>query len=184
MRVLTEAQKEAARDRARRWHLANRQRHLDYMRERRQTYPEKTSEEVAAAKRKNPEHYREVNRRYRTLNATRIQRVQRANYLKNRDGRLAAAARNRRETTPEQNRAKNLKRRNAPLTPDGRMWVRLVSSDPCSYCGGQSSVIDHILPIARGGNSDWDNLTAACRPCNAAKHSLGVVAFMLRGTPA
>lgn len=29
--------------------------------------------------------------------------------------------------------------------------------------------LDHVYPASRGGRSDADNLTVACRPCNRSK---------------
>lgn len=39
----------------------------------------------------------------------------------------------------------------------------------CQYCGGPADSIDHVVPRSRGGGQAWDNLVAACRPCNLAK---------------
>jgi 5-methylcytosine-specific restriction endonuclease McrA len=39
----------------------------------------------------------------------------------------------------------------------------------CQYCGRHADSIDHIVPRSRGGRDVWDNLAAACRPCNSAK---------------
>ncbi len=40
----------------------------------------------------------------------------------------------------------------------------------CQYCGSLSDLtIDHVLPRSRKGPSSWDNLTTACRNCNARK---------------
>ena len=39
----------------------------------------------------------------------------------------------------------------------------------CQYCGRRADSIDHVVPRSRGGRDVWDNLAAACRPCNAAK---------------
>ncbi len=43
----------------------------------------------------------------------------------------------------------------------------------CNYCGhkfrGDQLTLDHITPKAQGGRSTWDNLTAACAPCNRSK---------------
>lgn len=41
----------------------------------------------------------------------------------------------------------------------------------CSYCGRSDLplTIDHILPRARGGEDTWENLAAACLPCNNKK---------------
>ena len=39
----------------------------------------------------------------------------------------------------------------------------------CQYCGGTAENIDHVVPRSRGGTHTWDNVVAACRPCNARK---------------
>jgi 5-methylcytosine-specific restriction endonuclease McrA len=39
----------------------------------------------------------------------------------------------------------------------------------CQYCGGHADSIDHVLPRSRGGGHTWDNVAAACRPCNLRK---------------
>ena len=42
----------------------------------------------------------------------------------------------------------------------------------CTYCGAKEYLtIDHILPLSRGGSSNKDNLTTACRSCNSRKHN-------------
>lgn len=40
----------------------------------------------------------------------------------------------------------------------------------CKACGSTNDLeIDHVVPIARGGGDDLDNLQALCGTCNAAK---------------
>ena len=39
----------------------------------------------------------------------------------------------------------------------------------CQYCGSPAENIDHVVPRSRGGNHAWDNVVAACRPCNTRK---------------
>jgi 5-methylcytosine-specific restriction endonuclease McrA len=43
----------------------------------------------------------------------------------------------------------------------------------CQYCGKEFSSADleleHVIPRAQGGLSNWENLVAACRNCNASK---------------
>ena len=39
----------------------------------------------------------------------------------------------------------------------------------CQYCGSAAENIDHVVPRSRGGTHTWDNVVAACRPCNARK---------------
>jgi len=39
----------------------------------------------------------------------------------------------------------------------------------CQYCGGHADSIDHVVPRSKGGPHDWENVAAACRPCNLRK---------------
>ena len=40
----------------------------------------------------------------------------------------------------------------------------------CQYCGSRGDLtFDHVLPRSRGGVTSWDNVVAACSPCNLRK---------------
>lgn len=39
----------------------------------------------------------------------------------------------------------------------------------CQYCSGVADSIDHVMPRSRGGQHEWENVVAACRPCNLRK---------------
>ncbi|MGH9076061.1 MAG: HNH endonuclease [Acidimicrobiales bacterium] len=39
----------------------------------------------------------------------------------------------------------------------------------CQYCGDSAESIDHVIPKSKGGVHAWDNVVAACRPCNTRK---------------
>ena len=43
----------------------------------------------------------------------------------------------------------------------------------CQYCGATPGravlTLDHVLPRSRGGQTSWDNVVTACRPCNVRK---------------
>ena len=55
----------------------------------------------------------------------------------------------------------------------------------CQYCGATAESIDHVIPRSRGGPHSWDNVVAACRPCNARKQDrfLHETTFTLRRQP-
>jgi 5-methylcytosine-specific restriction endonuclease McrA len=57
-------------------------------------------------------------------------------------------------------------RRRAPLN---RRGVFARDGHRCQYCGGAAESIDHVVPRSRGGAHTWDNVVAACRPCNVRK---------------
>ena len=43
----------------------------------------------------------------------------------------------------------------------------------CQYCGAHDDLtFDHLIPRSRGGQTRWDNVVAACAPCNLAKGGL------------
>jgi 5-methylcytosine-specific restriction endonuclease McrA len=45
----------------------------------------------------------------------------------------------------------------------------------CQYCGGKHAshdlTFDHVTPKCMGGRTSWDNVVAACSPCNVRKDS-------------
>ena len=43
----------------------------------------------------------------------------------------------------------------------------------CQYCTSQEDLtFDHIIPRSRGGQTTWENVVAACSPCNLRKGSM------------
>lgn len=42
-------------------------------------------------------------------------------------------------------------------------------SHRCQYCGEHADSIDHVVPRSKGGPHTWENVAAACRPCNLTK---------------
>ena len=55
----------------------------------------------------------------------------------------------------------------------------------CQYCGAAAESIDHVVPRAKGGQHIWENVVAACRPCNVTKRDrlLHETSMTLRSTP-
>jgi 5-methylcytosine-specific restriction endonuclease McrA len=40
----------------------------------------------------------------------------------------------------------------------------------CQYCGSHDDLtFDHVVPRSKGGHTTWDNVVAACSPCNLLK---------------
>jgi 5-methylcytosine-specific restriction endonuclease McrA len=56
-----------------------------------------------------------------------------------------------------------------------RYNVYLRDQFTCQYCGGEFEAkqltFDHVIPRAHGGISSWQNVVAACSPCNHRKGS-------------
>jgi 5-methylcytosine-specific restriction endonuclease McrA len=55
----------------------------------------------------------------------------------------------------------------------------------CQYCHGPAESIDHVVPRSRGGGHHWENVVAACRPCNVRKRDryLEDTSMQLRSVP-
>jgi 5-methylcytosine-specific restriction endonuclease McrA len=64
-----------------------------------------------------------------------------------------------------------------PIVADA--YASILRGDRCSYCGGPSEHLDHIVAVSRGGGHVWDDLTSACSRCNMSKHDSGLLAFLL-----
>jgi 5-methylcytosine-specific restriction endonuclease McrA len=59
--------------------------------------------------------------------------------------------------------------------------IRTRLGDRCGYCGDplhDSGEVEHMLPVSRGGTSNPDNLTLACRTCNGDKGTKTVENFI------
>lgn len=43
----------------------------------------------------------------------------------------------------------------------------------CCYCGcdvtRRDATLDHVVPVSRGGKTEWTNIVTACGPCNFRK---------------
>jgi 5-methylcytosine-specific restriction endonuclease McrA len=52
-----------------------------------------------------------------------------------------------------------------------KLRLRILSRDgyQCHWCGAEANTVDHIVPVARQGTDDPENLVAACKRCNFSK---------------
>ncbi|MEB3336903.1 MAG: HNH endonuclease [Leptolyngbyaceae bacterium] len=56
------------------------------------------------------------------------------------------------------------------VPPVNRREVLRRDGHACQYCGSTRRLtLDHVLPRSKGGGHTWDNVVAACEPCNHGK---------------
>ncbi len=57
-----------------------------------------------------------------------------------------------------------------------RWWQRKTALGLCHYCGRKmvfkEITMDHLVPLARGGKSNKDNLVPSCKDCNNKKKNM------------
>lgn len=72
--------------------------------------------------------------------------------------------------------------RRAPLSARA---VMVRDSNTCQYCGDRAEGVDHVQPRSRSGMHIWENVVAACSPCNSGKGDrlLSETSFRLRSRP-
>ncbi len=67
-------------------------------------------------------------------------------------------------------------RRKARELRESQWWKRRLAKGVCGYCGQPTPprelTMDHIVPIARGGQSTRGNAVPCCKQCNNAKKQL------------
>ena len=64
-----------------------------------------------------------------------------------------------------------------------RVRLQVLARDQwtCFYCGQDANTVDHVIPIAKGGDPvSHDNLVSACRRCNSSKGSRSEGLFLQR----
>ena len=83
---------------------------------------------------------------------------------------------------------KNVSRRE-PKVRFSRRNIALRDGFRCQYCGETLAMseltLDHVVPRAVGGKTSWENIVAACKPCNFKKRNRtpAQAGMQLRSTP-
>lgn len=66
-----------------------------------------------------------------------------------------------------------LRRKRTPRFSRYNLYLRDMFT--CQYCNSTyhtqqlNLTLDHVLPISKGGRTSWENIVAACKPCNSKK---------------
>jgi len=56
------------------------------------------------------------------------------------------------------------------IPPVNRREVLRRDAHTCQYCGSKKRLtLDHVMPRSKGGQHSWNNVVAACAPCNSYK---------------
>ena len=52
-----------------------------------------------------------------------------------------------------------------------KLRLRILQRDgyECFWCAAEATTCDHVIPVARGGTDEPDNLVAACKRCNFSR---------------
>jgi 5-methylcytosine-specific restriction endonuclease McrA len=116
-----------------------------------------------------------LNQNYEPLNICSVRRALvlvlggKAELLEAAKGRIASATRA--FPFPSVIRLVHLIKRPRPRVKLTRKEIFLRDGYTCQYCGIRTSnlTIDHVIPRSRGGSHTWDNVVAACQPCNHRK---------------
>lgn len=133
----------------------------------------------------NVERKRQKDKEWRERNRERKAEADRR-WQQNNPERKLAAQKRWRKNHPEAYRSRihvDHARRYGLPKPDAdtRDFVLILEGDPCCYCGGPMEHIDHITPLAKGGEGEWFNLTASCGECNVRKSDRPALTFLLEG---
>jgi 5-methylcytosine-specific restriction endonuclease McrA len=70
----------------------------------------------------------------------------------------------------------NRERRKARELRQSQWWKNLRATNRCHYCrqsfSAKELTMDHIVPLARGGQSTKSNIVPCCKSCNTQKKYL------------
>lgn len=158
--------RQLARARSRKWRNAN---------------PDKQRAATAAWKAANSERVAMTSRIWRETNPERASARFHIWYARDPEAAKASSRERSRRWRAAHPEAVRALRRTRKFTERDCEYIDILSADPCAYCGAVTEHIDHIVPVAVGGDDSWTNLTGACALCNERKTSLPLLRFLLGG---
>lgn len=65
----------------------------------------------------------------------------------------------------------------APVPPEADLVAELFDYR-CAYCQREAGTWDHIIPVARGGDSTPGNVVPCCKSCNSSKKASDVFEWL------
>lgn len=170
-RILSEEQKEKARQRSRAWYAKNRERALEKSREWRFENPEKHRQKAMNYYMANKDACIETRKAYYKKNKEKMDAWHKEYEAENKDKRKAWRIANR--------ELKRLLENNRRLKIVGVLSKGIVGAlmdqqkGLCNGCKSNLSVtryhMDHIIPVSRGGKNIDSNIQLLCVKCNLSK---------------
>lgn len=165
------------------YRVANREKVLAQKRKHWVTNKELINAKRRAAYASNPELKRRAGDAYRKRNRDRINERSRA-YRARYPERVRARNQNYYKTNctkvVEYVRRRELRKANAPGSHSLAEWEMLKKcfDYTCLRCGKREPEVtltcDHVIPLAKGGSDNIDNIQPLCKPCNSAKNAYAI----------
>lgn len=165
----------------------------EYSKLYREKFPEKVKQANERFRKQNPDYGKSYHNQHRNAERLRSrlrywQNPQREALRKKKfreENPEVLAERNRRyrRNNPEALRNKSQRRRarlrqNAAFAISKKELQKLYASK-CFYCGDNSTTVDHVVPIVRGGSHSIGNLVPACNHCNFSKAGRTIMEWRL-----
>ncbi len=180
--VSDEKERKKKREYMRAYYAANKNKYCEQARKYRATNLDKVrdSDRERGRKRRaaNPDKFRKYNREYqRQYRATKPEKDREAKrkYRLSNPDKVRESVHKWQVKHPDVMRANAKKRRASLMTSVAEAptveQIATLMKDPCVYCGDPSEHMDHVIPLARGGTHEIDNLVPACKACNLSKGS-------------
>ena len=166
---------------------AYRARHLEESRARDKAYRAANAEKCAASwmawRAAHPEARKAIANRYASAHRFQ-QRELLKEWRRNHPEEVAAAAKARLEHLKDQSHRKRARKRAAFVETVIRSFVYERDNGRCGICGKKVRVdhfqLDHILPLARGGEHSYKNVQLAHPKCNYSKGARATIPQQLR----
>lgn len=176
--VSEEEQKRRKNERSRQRYLEKKEEIAKYHAERyreRSANPEfrlAMAEKARLWREKNPDASKIQNKKRRDANPEEARRQCREWFAKNPDKRAAY----------EQNRRARKKYNGGKLSPGLKARLFDLQKGCCACCFKKLSIgrlhMDHVVPLAKGGAHEDQNIQLLCQPCNQSKYAKHPIDFM------
>lgn len=128
----------------------------------------KMAEKYRSWAKKNPDRRRQIDAEFRK--AHRLEQAERAKQYRSQNPEARSKWS---KNNPDRQAAiyarRSFRRRGGRVYQVTLCEIAKMYQMPCTYCGAPAEHIDHIIPLARGGEHRIGNLTPACASCNLSK---------------